>query len=89
MLKRGGTKLSIISTNRLFLICSCGHSQSVLVSDLIERVGSAATVGDVVSRLRCSKCGVRGVKEYRITSPAMTDNPMHSASQETMRRFDG
>ena len=67
MLKRGGTKLSVIDKHELYVMCNCGHAESVRVSDIIKVLGGAATVGFAVDKLRCSKCRMKKVREYRIT----------------------
>ncbi len=69
MLKRGGTKLQVIDKHKLYVMCNCGHAESVRVLDLIKVLGGAATVGFAIDKMRCSKCGMKSVKEYRIYYP--------------------
>lgn len=66
MLKRGGTRLVTIPKHQLFVECLCGHSGPVGVAQLIERFGERATVAFAVEKMRCSVCGARQVKDYRI-----------------------
>lgn len=82
MLKRGGTKLSVIRDHGLYLICRCGHTRDVRVSSLIERLCDRTTVSDVAARSRCTRCQRRGANEYRITSPIVTLNSGSGSSRE-------
>jgi len=66
MLKRGGTKLGIIPKHDIYAEGQCGHGRSVSVASLIERLGEGATVAQAVEKMRCSQCGARQVKEFRI-----------------------
>jgi hypothetical protein len=39
MLKRGGTRLSVIHTHRLWLECACGHIGLVQLAHIIAKFG--------------------------------------------------
>ena len=67
MLKRGGTKLSVIDQHKHYVMCNCGYTDSVWVREIIEFLGGAATVGFAIDKMRCSRCHTKNVKEYRIT----------------------
>jgi hypothetical protein len=67
MLKRGGTKLQTVPNHTIHIECACGHTAGVTVAALIVRLGAAATVADAVGRVRCSRCGAKSVKTYRLT----------------------
>ena len=64
-LKRGGTKLTAIPNHAIWLECNCGRSASVRVAALLSSDKPPKTVADVVTRVRCSQCGVKGAKDYR------------------------
>ena len=81
MLKRGGTKLSVIDQHRLYVMCNCGHADSVWVRDIIKVLGDAVTVGFAIDKMRCSRCHTKNVKEYRITYPGGSADAMRSAAQ--------
>lgn len=67
MLKRGGTRLSVIPEHQLWLECACGHNGPVNVAVLIAKFGDQITVGDAIEKLRCSRCRTKQIKDYRIT----------------------
>ncbi|MEP5770924.1 hypothetical protein [Nisaea sp.] len=89
MLKRGGTKLSVIDQHKLYVMCNCGHADSVWVRDVIKALGDQVTVGFAIDKMRCSKCGMKNVKEYRITYPGGSADAMRSADQSRPREYDG
>ncbi|KPD12336.1 hypothetical protein AN476_10480 [Phaeobacter sp. 11ANDIMAR09] len=66
----GETKLSVISRHKLYVMCNCGHADSVAVLDLIQALGDQGTVGFAISKMRCSRCRAKNVREYRITFSA-------------------
>ncbi len=70
MLMRGETKLAVIDRHELYVMCNCGHAESVRVLDLIEKLGDEVTVGFAISKMRCSWCRMKNVREYRITFSA-------------------
>ena len=62
------TQLASISNNHLALHCeACGHNSMIAVKSLIERLGRDVTVHQVVPRLRCSQCKVKGRASFVIT----------------------
>lgn len=81
MLKRGGTKLQVIDQHMLYVMCKCGHAESVWVRDIIKVLGNQVTVGFAIDKMRCSKCRTKNVKEYRITYPGGSADAMRSAEQ--------
>ena len=60
------TKLASISNNHIAVLCQCGHSANLAVSQLIARYGTAKSVGEVSKKFRCGKCGARGQNTFRI-----------------------
>ncbi|MHA6326784.1 hypothetical protein [Roseivivax sp. CAU 1753] len=62
------TRLDSITKNHLALTCSlCGHTSMVAVKYLIDTVGRETDVQEVVPKLRCSKCHVKGQATFVIT----------------------
>ena len=62
-----GTLLHTVLSKALYIECrSCGHGKSILVSELGERLLGTATVGDVLDRAKCSKCGSKEIGEVRL-----------------------
>ena len=90
MLKRGGTKLQVIDQHMLYVMCNCGHADSVWVRDIIKVLGNQVTVGFAIDKMRCSKCRTKNVKEYRITYPGGSADAMRSAEQGGPgKKYDG
>ena len=81
MLKRGGTRLSVILKHRLWLECACGHTAPVWVADIVAKWGDDITVGEAVDRMRCSSCHTKQIQEYRITYPGASMEAMRGAEQ--------
>jgi len=81
MLKRGGTRLSVIPTHQLWLECACGHNGPVQVAAMIAKWGDQFTVGEAVDRLRCSACRTKRIKEYRIIYAGGSSVAMRGAEQ--------
>jgi len=67
MLKRGKTNLSVSGKHGLYVVCNCGHADSVWVGDIIKVLGVAVTVSFAVDKMRCSRCHTKSVKEYQIS----------------------
>lgn len=65
-LKRGGSRLATIPKHVLWLEYGCGRNAPVRVSHLLASDNPPEAVADVVERVRCSQCGVRGAKDFRI-----------------------
>ncbi len=82
MLKRGGTRLSVIPEHQLWLECACGHNGPVQVVDIIAKWGDQITVGEAIARLRCSACRTKQIKDYRITYVGGSWGAMRGASQQ-------
>ena len=83
-LKRGGTKLTAIPNHAIWLECACGRSASVHVAGLLASDKPPRTVADVVARVRCRRCGVKGAKDFRIVYQPASDgawNAMQGAEQ--------
>lgn len=89
MLKRGGTKLSVLDKHMLYVMCGCGHADSVWVAEIINKLGDQVTVGFAIDKMRCSKCRTKNVKEYRITYPGGSADAMRSAEQRPRVEYDG
>lgn len=85
MLKRGGTRLSVIPKHTLWLECACGHNGPVQVADVIAKWGHEISVGDVVDRVRCSACRTKRIKEYRIIYAGGSAVAMRGAEQGPQR----
>lgn len=86
----GGTKISVIGQHRLYLVCSCWHSDSFWVRDTIKVLGEAVTGGFAVDKMRCSRCHTKNVKGHRITYPGGSAYAMRSAEPRGQgREFDG
>lgn len=79
-IKRGGTRLSTLPQHVLWLECRCGRNAPVRVSALLAMDEPPAIVADAVARVRCSHCGQRNVKHYRIVY-----NPDDGSAFEAMR----
>ncbi|MEP4035665.1 hypothetical protein [Pseudophaeobacter sp.] len=60
----------MIDRHELYVMCNCGHGESVRVLDLIKVLGDQVTVGFAISKMRCSRCRMKNVREYRITFSA-------------------
>ena len=65
-IKRGGTRLTTIPNHAIWMECACGRAAPVRVADLLATDKPPVTVAEVIERVRCSGCGVRGAKDYRI-----------------------
>ncbi len=64
-----GTLLQMISGQGIYIECrDCGHASTLKVADMIDQLGNAATVRDVVDRIKCSKCRKKSPGEVRIVS---------------------
>lgn len=61
--------------------CLCEHSGPVDVSKLIERFGDRATVAQAVEKLRCTQCGARQIKDYRIVYQGGSLGALRGAEQ--------
>ena len=62
-----GTLLTTISTKTLVISCrDCGHEAPLPVQNLIEQLGHAAAIKDVLARLKCRKCRCRRPGELRL-----------------------
>ena len=81
MLKRGGTRLSVIPTHVLWLECACEHNGPVEVAAIIAKWGDQITVGDAIERLRCSACRTKRIKDYRIIYAGGSQDAMRGAEQ--------
>ena len=86
-LKRGGTKLTAIPNHAIWLECNCGRSASVRVAALLSSDKPPKTVADVVTRVRCSRCGVKGAKDFRIVYQPASDGAW-TAMQGAEQRKD-
>ncbi|MBY6141134.1 hypothetical protein KUV26_16985 [Leisingera daeponensis] len=83
MLKRGGTRLGVIPNHQLYVECgACDHAAPVAVSDLIARCGPQASVGEIVSKMRCQRCGRKQIKDYRITYAGGSSEALRGAEQQ-------
>jgi len=89
MLRRGGTKLQVIDQHKLYVMCKCGHADSVWMHDIIRKLGNQMTVGFAIDKMRFSKFGMKNVKENRITYPGGSADAMRSAHQSRPREYDG
>ena len=65
-----GTLLQLISTRSLYLECrACGHSNTVAVADLLQRLRPSACVKDITDRIKCRQCHKRSPDEVRLVEP--------------------
>jgi len=83
-IKRGGTRLTTIPNHAIWIECACGRAAPVRVADLLAKETPPETVADVVARVRCSRCGVKAAKDFRIVyEPAGQGafNAMRGAAQ--------
>lgn len=82
------TRLSSITANALAVWCSCGHSQTVEVAAIIDRLGDM-TVGEAVARMRCTKCRARGgITHMRIVYVGASDHAMRAGHGQMTRPDD-
>jgi len=81
MLKRGGTRLSVIHRHLIWVECACGHTAPVWVADIIAEWGDDITVGETGDQMRCSSCRLKQIQEYRITYPGGSMEAMRGAEQ--------
>ena len=79
-LKRGGTRLTTIPQHVIWMECACARNAPVRVSHLLASDKPPDTVADVVERVRCSGCGAKGAKDFRIVY-----NPDDGAAFNAMR----
>lgn len=62
------TRLASISNNHLAFECkACGHNSMIAVEDLIQKLGRETTVHQVVPKVRCNQCNVKGQATFVIT----------------------
>jgi hypothetical protein len=83
-IKRGGTRLTTIRNHVIWMECACGRAAPVRVADLLAAKTPPETVAEVVERVRCSGCGVKSAKDFRIVyEPAGEGafNAMRGAAQ--------
>lgn len=84
-IKRGGTRLTTIPNHAIWMECACGRAAPVRVANLLATDKPPMTVADVVARVRCSRCGVKGTKDFRIIYEPAGDgawNAMRGAAQK-------
>jgi hypothetical protein len=72
-LKRGGTRLTTITSHVIWLECICGRNAPVRVTDLLASTKPPETVADVAERVRCKRCAAKGAKNYWIVYAPATD----------------
>ena len=52
------TRLRTLSGGDLRLACcACGHEASLPITAVTSQLGIAATLGDLLARIRCQRCG--------------------------------
>ena len=84
MLKNGGTRLGVIKNHTLYVECGasgCEHTGDVRVSVLIDRLGESATVAEAIKRLRCTRCKLGLIKEYRLVYEGGSWSALRGAEQ--------
>ena len=60
------TRLASITNNHFSFECCCGHTSLVPVTAFVKKFGLEATVDEVVTKVRCSKCRLKNMAESRI-----------------------
>ena len=60
------TKLNLINKHHISLFCQCGHDSAFSVQELLERLRPDTTVNQVADKARCTVCGRKGNKEFRL-----------------------
>lgn len=84
-IERGGTRLTTIPNHAIWMECACGRAAPVCIASLLATGKPPITVADVVARVRCSRCGVKGASEFRIVYMPAGDsafNAMRGAAQD-------
>ena len=60
------TQLHLIDKHHISLFCQCGHDSAFSVLELLERLRPDTTVNQVANKARCTVCGRKGNKEFRL-----------------------
>lgn len=87
--KQGGTRLQTIPKHLIFVECGCGHKRPVPVPALISKWGDQISVAEVINRLRCTQCGMKQIREYRIIYEGGSRDALRGAEQGSKLSLDG
>ncbi len=60
------TQLYLINKHHISLFCQCGHDSAFSVQELLKRLRPDTTVNQVADKARCTVCGRKGNKEFRL-----------------------
>ena len=60
------TQLQLINKHHISLYCECGHDKTFSVQELLEGLRPDTTVNQVADKARCTVCGRKGDKEFRL-----------------------
>jgi len=60
------TQLHHINKHHISLFCQCGHDSAFSAQELLERLQPETTVNQVADSVRCTVCGRKGDKEFRL-----------------------
>ena len=75
------TPLASIARNHLALECQYGHTSLIAVAELLPR-HEALTAEDAIRRMRCTTCGARAVREWRIVYVGASAVAMEGARRD-------
>lgn len=65
-LRSGGTRLTTISEHNVWVDCECGRAAPIRVADVLAQPDPPKTVGELLAKARCRRCGRRAPDRYRI-----------------------
>ena len=60
------TTLQTVQQHHISFHCDCGHGALVSVKELLDRLKPDTTVHQVADNARCTKCGTKGRKDFRL-----------------------
>ena len=63
---RAMTQLHTVQHHHISLHCSCGHGALISVKSLLETLPPETTVHTVATKAKCSKCGSKVGKDFRL-----------------------
>ena len=65
-LSDSATQLHLVDKHHISLFCQCGNDKTFSIKELLARVQPDTTVNQVAEKARCTACGRKGDKEFRL-----------------------
>ena len=60
------TQLQTVKHHHISLHCRCGHGALISVKSLLETFSPETTVHTVAFKAKCTKCGLKDGKDFRL-----------------------